>query len=181
MPKALPEHVLPLRLAHKGEKLEGDVSLGRMSRLATLLHHAHGNTDESGAGSAHVELSFGYDDEGQARITGRVEARPVMICQRCLEPMPVEVACDVSLALVVEGTDTSKLDSGYEPLVVGESPQSLADLVEDEIMLALPSIARHQPDSCRMPAGADVEDDASAPHEQRRDNPFAVLKRLKND
>ncbi|MDX1434454.1 MAG: YceD family protein, partial [Gammaproteobacteria bacterium] len=136
MPKALPEHVLPLELARKGELLEGSVPLEPMARLATLLHDS--------AGSARFALRFGYDDEGQARVLGRIEAQPVMLCQRCLEPMRIELECEVSLALVPEGTDTATLDPGYEPLVVGEAPQRLSELIEDEIILALPNFARHR-------------------------------------
>ena len=169
MPKAPPEHVLPLRLARAGERLEGVVPLDRMTRLATLLHES--------TGEARFVLRFGYDGEGQARVLGRIDARPVMLCQRCLEPMQVEVACDVSLALLAEGADTSTLDPGYDPLVVGQSPLALADLVEDEIILALPNFARHPQGVCRMPAGADAEDDTGG-DAPRRENPFAVLKSL---
>ena len=170
MPKAPPEHVLPLRLARAGETLEGSVALARMARLATLLH--------DGAGEARFTLRFGYDAEGQARVLGRIDAHPVMLCQRCLEPMQVDVACDVSLALVEEGADTSTLDTGYDPLVVGESPLALADLVEDEIILALPNFTRHPPGVCRMPAGSDA-DEETGDDAPRRENPFAVLKSLK--
>jgi len=184
MPKALPEHVLPLRLARQGDTLEGSVSLERMPRLATLTCENAGDTSEGGAdggaGSARFTLRFGYDDAGQARVLGRIEAQPVMLCQRCLEPMRVDLVCDVSLALVAQDTDVSTLDPGYEPLVVGESPQRLSDLIEDEIILALPNFARHQRGTCRMPAGADAADDDSAPQESRRENPFAVLKHLKS-
>lgn len=172
MPKAPPEQLLPLELARKGEQLEGSVPLEAMPRLATLLHDS--------AGGARFALHFGYDDEGQARVLGRIEAQPVMLCQRCLEPMRIEVACDVSLALVPEGADTSMLDPGYEPLVVGDSPQRLSDLIEDEIILALPSIARHRQGACRMPAGADAVEDTSALETPQRENPFAILKSIKS-
>lgn len=171
MPNTLPEHVLPRRLALEGKTLEGSLALEGMSRLVALLHDS--------AGSARFALRFGFDDEGQARVLGRIEAQPVMLCQRCLEPLRVDVICDVSLALVPEGADTTKLDPRYEPLMVGEAPQRLSDLIEDEIILALPNFARHRRGECQMPPGADAGGDGTE-QESTRENPFSVLESLKS-
>lgn len=180
MSKALPEHIHPFRLARQGETLQGSVPIAKMKRLADLL-------DEP-AGSAEFELRFGYDDQGQACVTGRIDAGVVMICQRCLEPMQVEVSCRVCLALVREDADVAALDARYEPLKVGEEPVSVPGLVEDEVLLALPQFSRHAPGACEMPTGADALEEAGTAGDGRdgdsgeteRENPFSILKSLKS-
>jgi uncharacterized protein len=180
MSKALPERIYPFRLARQGETLQGSVAPEQMLRLAELLHER--------GGSAEFELGFDHDDDGQARVLGRIQASVVMLCQRCLEPMRVELECEVRLALVREDSDTAALDSRYEPLKVGEEPVSLSVLVEDEILLALPNFSRHPSGTCRMPAGADDivgvqsvgDGEAAQSGESTRENPFSILKSLKS-
>ncbi len=179
MPKALPEQILPIRLAHRGETLEGSVAIEKMPRLAALL--------EDRAGHVRFALRFGLDDDGQACVLGRIDATLVMQCQRCLEPMRVALECDVALALLAEAADAPVVDIRYEPLAVGDAPVSLSGLIEDELILALPGIARHASGKCEMPPGADrvgenaSEDGAAAPEsaEAGKENPFSILKSLK--
>jgi uncharacterized protein len=180
MSKALPERVYPFRLARHGETLEGSVAPEQMPRLAELLHDR--------AGRAEFELRFGHDDEGQASMLGRIGASLVMLCQRCLEPMQVDVECEVRVALVHEDAEVAALDVRYEPLKVGEEPVSLPGLVEDELLLAVPNFSRHPRGECEVPAGADVVDDAAPvwdgkneiSGESAKENPFSILKSLKS-
>lgn len=173
MSKALPELIHPFRLARGGETLRGSIPTGRMPRLGELLCRP---CDE-----ARFELHFGFDDQGQARVLGRIEAGLVMRCQRCLEPMEVEVACPVSLALVHEDGEIAGLDADYEPLKVTDEGISLTALIEDELLLGLPSFALHPPGACEMPAGADAADASGAESGgSGRENPFSILKSLKS-
>ena len=180
MPKALPEHIYPLRLARHGETLAGSVGLGQMPRLAALLY-------EKG-GAADIALSFGRSDDGQACVCGRIDAGLALLCQRCLEPMRIDVGREVSLALVAEDTEAAALDARYEPLLVGDEPVPLAGLIEDELILALPDFSRHPDGQCEMPPGADgVEDSARGKHDGEaetsgdsgEENPFSILQSLK--
>lgn len=176
MSKALPERILPFRLARHGETLQGSVPIGQMPRLGDLLHER--------AGSAKFELRFGHDEQGQACVLGRIEASVVMLCQRCLEPMRVELASRVCLALVREDGEIAGLDARYEPLKPGEEAVLLAELVEDEVLLALPNFSTHPGGACEMPAGADAPGDAAVDGGDSADtageNPFSILESLKS-
>jgi uncharacterized protein len=176
MSKAPPERIHPFRLARKGETLHGRVPIGRMHRLAELLHEP--------VGEAEFELRFGRDEHGQACVLGHIQARLVMICQRCLEPMEVDVACQVSLALIQQDEDIQVLDERYEPLKVGDEAASLPELIEDEMLLALPNFSRHPRGVCAMPEGADAEvagdGGGRESGESTRENPFSILKSLKS-
>jgi uncharacterized protein len=176
MSKALPELIHPFRLARKGETLEGSVPIGRMARLAELLHEQ--------VGEAKFELRFGQDDQGQACVLGHIEARLVMICQRCLESMEVDLACPVCVALVRDDDEIAGLDARYEPLRVGDEGVLLPRLIEDEVLLALPNFSRHRRGACAMPAGADAAPEGNGGSresgESTRENPFSILKSLKS-
>ena len=184
MSKALPARVHPLRLAHRGETLAGSMLSARMPRLTEMLHE--------GGGRAEFELRFGHDDNGQACVLGDVDARLMVLCQRCLEPMEIHVRREIRLALVRGDDEATSLAAEYEPLVVDKQPVPLAGLLEDEIILAMPNFSRHGSGECEMPPGADAP---SAPerHEQTRDgpqddaagrsgkdNPFSILESIKS-
>jgi uncharacterized protein len=183
MSKAPPEHVYPLRLARHGESLIGNVTLAQMARLAELL--------DEGAGRVDFELRFGRDDAGQACVLGHMVARLAVICQRCLEPMEMDVEREVRIALVRGNDEVATLDATYDPMLVGDEPVLLSGLIEDELILAMPNFSRHPRGECEMPEGADTVDftDDSAGHgdshmddtagEAGEGNPFSILESLK--
>ena len=184
MSTALPKHLYPLRLARHGESLAGDVVTEQMPRLAEMLHEA--------AGRADFELRFGQDDGGQACVLGRIDAKLVVLCQRCLEPMDIDVEREVRLALVADDAEAATLDSTYDPLVVGDRPISLSGLLEDELILAMPNFSRHLRAECEMPPQADDVGrsdeggeegegrDGNTAGESGEDNPFSALESLKS-
>jgi uncharacterized protein len=175
MSQRLPEFIEPYRLAETRRILTGEIPIARMKRLGPLLL----NDD----GEAHVNLVFDVDEIGQANVTGDVKASVTMQCQRCMERMVVEVNAKVSLAFVNTEKQAQDLPSYYEPLIV-EDETSLSDLVEDEIILALPVVPLHEPEQCIIQdqhigqAQSTVTDSDSGNTEQR-ENPFAILEKLR--
>lgn len=184
MSKALPARIHPLRLAHHGETLAGSVLPAQMPRLAELLHE--------GGGRAEFELRFGHDDNGQACVLGDIDARLMVLCQRCLEAMEIHVQREIRLALVRGDDEAALLPAEYEPMVLDEQPVLLAGLLEDELILAMPDFSRHGSGECEMPSGADA---LSAPEREEqvregrqddtagqagKDNPFSVLESIKS-
>jgi len=147
MSKAPPERIYPLRLAHQGETLSGGVGLEQMPRLAEMLHEAAGRVD--------FELRFGRDDGGQARVLGRIGARLVVLCERCLEPMGLDVERQVRLVLVRGDAEAAALGATNDPLLVDDQPVSLSGLLEDELILAMPNFCRHPRGACEVPGGVD--------------------------
>ncbi len=181
MSKALPEHIHPFRLAHHSETLLGSVGVEQMPRLAEMLHEA--------AGRVEFELRFGCDEGGQTRVVGRIGARLVVLCQRCLEPMGIDVERQVRLALVRADAEAAALDARYDPLLVGDQPVSLSGLLEDELILAMPNFCRHPRGECEMPRGADAVEgsvesgerqDVDSAGESGQENPFSALEPLKS-
>ncbi|WP_455196742.1 YceD family protein [Kaarinaea lacus] len=175
MSQRLPEFIEPYRLAETQRILAGDLPIARMSRLVSMLL--------SDAGEVHVNLVFGVDEIGQANVIGEVTTAVTMQCQRCMESMEVEVSSEVSLAFVRTEKQAQGLPSYYDPLIV-EEETSLSELVEDEIILALPAVPLHEPEQCTVQEqyvsntqGA-AEDSQSGDVSQRQ-NPFAILEKLR--
>jgi len=169
----LPVEIDPFRLAEARRLLEGDIPLTQMKRLLPLL--------ASDSGSIHVSLEFGIDSMDVINLVGEVQADLVLVCQRCLEPMAWPLQLSLALAFLRPDEDEAGIPGPYEPFVVEALPVRLSDMIEDEIILALPSIPRHELAQC--PAGEWVQDDKpaaekSATAENPRDNPFSVLAEL---
>jgi len=129
-------------------------------------------------GAAQYELDFGRDEFGTAYLDVRVQAPLTLTCQRSLEPFVLPVTVDSRLGLIRFEREESALPPGVEPLLVAEDGKlSPADVIEDELLLALPLVPVN-PDS-QLPeevVGPGPEETSS---EGRSDNPFAVLRELK--
>jgi uncharacterized protein len=108
-----------------------------------------------------------------------------LTCQRCLQPMLQPLALDTAIRFVRGESQAEALDAEVEYDVLA-LPRGLdvRALVEDELLLALPIVPRH--DSCPQPLvpAADASgqpgqaDDAAEPAPER-ENPFAVLAALR--
>ena len=161
MAEHLPDLFDPLEFAEKRRRIHGCMSLAGMDRLRSEL------LDDQG--EATVDLAFGR--EGRvATITGHVEANLVLQCQCCLESMAWLVRCDVRLGMAGSIDEANRLPESMEALIVSAGASvALADLVQDELLLAIPPIPRH-PD-CHLP-----EPRAASPE---KPNPFAELAQLK--
>jgi uncharacterized protein len=78
-----------------------------------------------------------------------------LTCQRCLEEFTYPVGARVEMALVESETGES-VPEGCEVLIVEDGRLRPADVVEDELIMALPLVPRHaRSDDCG-PLGRDV-------------------------
>jgi uncharacterized protein len=169
MSSGLPDRIEPLVLALAGRRFSGELALATLGRLGSLL--------ASQDGAFRVDLEFGRDESGQPYLAGRIRGEVELLCQRCLEPMVHPVDAEVRLAMVQDDEEAARLPAHYEPLIVATESMELAPILEDEVLLSLPIVALHsEPHPCA------TED--RAPREKavvKRENPFAVLARLKRD
>lgn len=118
---------------------------------------------------------------GDAELWLHLQARaPVWLtCQRCLQPFTVPLDIDQRLRFVRSEAQAEALDAEIEEDVLALSKSlDLRELVEDELLLALPIVPRHGvcPQPLPVPLG-----EAPAPDDvPERENPFAALQRLKS-
>jgi uncharacterized protein len=92
------------------------------------------------------------------------------VCQRCLRPMPLPLEVDCALRFVEDESLAAELDADSDDDVLAlEREHDLRELVEDELLLALPMVPRH--DRC-PDATSTADSDADV---TERDHPFAAL------
>jgi len=173
----LPVHIDPIRMAETRRLLQGHMALAEMKRLVESLQDSEGDV--------RVSLEFGIDEEGIRNIRGHIQADVALECQRCLEPMRYAIDSEFALGMVSSASEAETLPSHYEPLVLDGNPLFLRDVLEDELLLALPIVAKHAQDECSVKL-----DEAEAPAEQahpdtgpeeKEKNPFSVLADMKTD
>ncbi len=170
----LPVHIDPLRMAEQGRLLEGQYSIAEMDRLHDSLLDSSGDVA--------VSLEFGIDAEGIRYMKGRLQTELTLQCQRCLQAMQTPIDARFALGLVRGNDAAEQLPSHYEPLLLEGDALFLRDIIEDELLLALPLVAMH--DKC---IDVNAEADGAAQRndndrgESKKDNPFAALAALKSN
>ena len=167
MSEQLPKHVDGRRLARQESRIAGTIPVARLERLASFLCGGRGEVD--------AELQFGVDG-GVPFVRGSAHTDLELVCQRCLELMVQRVQTEFCLGMVSSESLIARLPEIYEPLVIGEEPLRTWDLVEDELILALPIVPRHDPAQC----AARVPQEATPRAQERQESPFAALIELKN-
>ena len=154
----------PLRLAEAGRQLHGRLPLAGFRRLAPALHEVRGEVE--------VEIEFGKDELHIAYMRGHLRTQLQLICQRCLQPMALPVDAEFALGLVTTDEAADLLPAHYEPLMVS-GPMELAEIIEDELILAVPFVPLHPIGQCPAQSGQEIRGEDKAPH------PFAALAQLK--
>jgi uncharacterized protein len=176
MSSHLPDFVDPWHFVDIGKRISGSFSLETLPRLAPLLMEPEGE--------AVFELAFSRDERNRARLEGEIRAVLSLQCQRCLGPMSLPVDTKFTLVAVEGIEEAEQLPDSVDPLLMGESKMRLCDLVEDELLLTIPQVPRHQADECSA-AESDTPDwnsaDAVEEEVEETPNPFAQLANLKTN
>jgi DUF177 domain-containing protein len=163
----LPDRLDLLATADAGRELRGCMKLASMPRLVPALL----STD----GDLQVSLELGKAPDGTRYLCGTIRGDVQLQCQRCLEPMSLALDLGFRLGIVRDQQGMDALHERYEPLLVGAEPACLADIVTDEVLLALPLVPAHADSGeCHR-----FVQDYLPPEPAKREGPFAVLAELK--
>jgi uncharacterized protein len=109
----------------------------------------------------------------------QADATLPLVCQRCLLPVEIPLVVDRSFRFVSdEATAAAEDDQSEEDLLALSRSFDLLELVEDELLMELPVAPRH--DVCPEPVKMSAEDPDFEAAGAERENPFAVLGRLKS-
>ncbi|MDY3331673.1 MAG: YceD family protein [Pelistega sp.] len=160
-------------LVRLSQEVQGRVPVTVFSRLAEDLPEQVELTD--------VEWSIrGHQKPyGPALVTLRVVANPQLTCQRCLDLFHYAVDTEVVLevvtsvkALNADVDESGEIDSQAYDKILANKPIDILELVEDELILSLPYIPKHEecPELVELP-----EDNL-----EKKPSPFAVLEKLKH-
>lgn len=143
----------------------GDLAVRNLERLADLV--------AGGQGSVQAELTTDRE-AGYPRLHGQVTGQLALECQRCNRVFDWPLKLQVDLRLVFSEQDERAALQGSDPYRVENDELPIREMVEDEILLALPMLARCE--SCENSVNAVPEKkQAARKQETQRDNPFAAL------
>jgi uncharacterized protein len=162
MPEHLPDAIDPVVFAERRRHLVGRLALGGLDRVAPLVMNP----------SDFVDLDLQFGKQGRLPlIEGRVGAKLILECQCCLKPVECDIDSRVRLGIVESVDAALLLPEDTEALIVEPEVEILlADIVQDELLLAVPAIPQH--DDCQLPG------ETRARPEPKK-NPFEALADLK--
>lgn len=160
------------RLARRGETLSGHWPLAGFERLGTLLASAEGEARWQASVRRRRRIEGGEDTYLLLAIAATLQVP----CVRCLGPVDIAVDDRREFMLVADEETAERLDDPESELevIAADTPFRLAELVEDELILAVPPLPRHA--ACELPAG---QDDGGAADEDPARRPFEGLERLR--
>lgn len=162
-------------LCRDGQALLGAWPLGELPRLADCLFEAP-EADDRVAWQAR----FGQDTPAGAEPENWLEIEALthvtLQCQRCLQALHEPLAVQRRFRFVATEAEAERLDADSDDDHLVTTPRlNLRTLVEDELMLELPIVPRHEgrcPQPLPQPAPGEPVEDA-------RPNPFAALAALR--
>lgn len=182
MTSAAPERFSPDLLVRQPERLTAQFSLTRCSRLTELL--------ADGAGTLSAEFELRRHGKHVA-VAGQLGTTYQLECQRCLAVYTHQVSSEFEFVLVPDEATAQALDEELDPVILDEDGMiDLVRLFEDELILLVPSVPKHEtPAECEFAVEVtidenftEVADSASSDKGDKRNTPeenaFSVLKNL---
>lgn len=169
---ALPTHIDPRKLALQGYHLEGEVSMDGLPRLATSVLRI--------CGPVLASVQFGLDETKARIVRGSARALVEVICQRCLDPVQVNLDAEFALQIIKSEEQEKRVAKNYEPWIVAERIANLSQMLEDEILLALPLVNYHELGKCTGDT-FQPKSDLVGKNSGSDSNPFEILAQLKRN
>ena len=156
-----------------GSGLSGQASLQGFHRFCEGL-------PEQGAGAVvNWSLKGSRTSGGQSFIQVALQGAPVLQCQRCMEPFvyPIDVVNRVEIVANESDLDDEDDDEEAVERMVGSRRFDVMSFIEDELILAVPYVPRHEV----CPNGPTLGQADPVPEQNTRPSPFSVLAQLKQN
>ena len=153
-----------LKFAREGQRLQGQMPLSRLPRVAEELLETTGGVS--------YELTGFVDSNGRPGIEADTRTQLPLLCQRCLNRLDFDLHRHTRFLLVSNETELPELENEEleTETVPIEAVTNVADLIEQEILLGLPMAPAHADGACVTLGSAQAT---------KPDSPFAVLRQLK--
>jgi len=140
--------------------LRGTLAVGELARLHDVLASTNGALDYT--------ISGMRDEQGRAALRLQVAGALRLTCQRCLSGLEFALNIDSTLVLAASQReiDLDPIEAQGPDRIVGSRDMAVRELLEDELLLAVPFAPRHE--RCAAQAQA-VDDRHRSPFEELRD------------
>lgn len=171
-----PERLDVKAFAKAGGHLAGHDTLLQYERLAQEAQGLHPDLRVHWRADAALRPDGG---EGfQTWLHLHAEATFPMVCQRCLMPVDVPLSVESSFRFVADEATAEAMDDEVEEDLLAISREfDLHGLIEDELLMALPVVPRHEECPALVPMASSDDDFEAASAE--KPNPFAALANLR--
>lgn len=154
-----------IEFARKALEIHDRIAVSQFPRLHDLLASMDSELDYS--------LQGLINGDNQPVLRLQIESELRLQCQRCLEAFPFQLSVDSAFVLVDDDAAIPSEDDedfADQEYLVADTQMSVLELVEDEMLLALPYTPKHDEAQC----GA-----IEMLNELKKPSPFAVLQGLK--
>ncbi|MGY0398722.1 MAG: YceD family protein [Ostreibacterium sp.] len=135
MSGSLPLYINPWLLYRHNETVNGTLSLDKMPYLQA--------SENRQSGLVQVTLAVFQRDDQCIMLSGESSVELALTCQRCLKPIVERFIVPIELVLVKSERQLA-LVSDEDDAIFCEDTLDLIPLVEQELILALPMIAKHK-------------------------------------
>lgn len=171
---SVPEYLSLDKWADTGFEWSGPVAPLSFERLLPALSDEHEQSN--------LEISVNlYLRNNVLHLAFTVTGAIWLTCQRCLQPINVDLSDDHDIALFEDESQVRLVNEEQDFLLLSEvvsdqTPENLLllkNIIEDEMLLKTPLAPKH--DDCEM----SVEQVGDIPEEEEEENPFAALLSLK--
>lgn len=172
-----PKHLNLPAFAKAAGRLSGSERLAHFERLLEDARDPDPATRVQFAAQAEIRQDSAGHDQVWLHLEGQVELS--LTCQRCLEHMvePVSFVRDFRF-VATEAQAALEDEISEEDVLVLSRSFDLLELVEDELLMAMPIAPMHV--TCPQPVRLHTQDaDFEEPPEDKKPNPFAVLEQLR--
>ena len=165
----LPITISPTRSAQRRLVCEGVYNVLEMPRLLAV--------SEIRSEHAQVSVKFNVDERGLAVMSGTASALVALTCQRCNELFDHQLEVNFTFSPAKNEEAAENIPSYYDVIELNEDGEvNLRELVDEEFILIIPLIPRHDIKDCSADADSVW---GELPEELEKPNPFDVLKQLK--
>ena len=138
--KTLPIHAKASSALAREAIYGGRLPVARLERLTAAV--------EGPAADLEVELKIRRDANRAPKLEGRIRGQLPLICQRCLRLFAWPLDIPVDLRLVFNEDEENRVLKEAEPFLVSDDTLMFHQIVEEEVLLALPYAPRCERDDC---------------------------------
>ncbi|MBS9779086.1 MAG: DUF177 domain-containing protein [Moraxellaceae bacterium] len=179
--KQLANYIDLEKLSAQGYQWQGEFSLNQFPRLSEVLNQQDTENTKNTEFSCEINKKSGI-----YWLEFSVKAPLENQCQRCLQAMDFILDEQIKLALLEDKAQASLLQEDdwlllddVVEMVKHERRLPILTMIEDELLLALPLVPKHDYNDENCLPVEILADEEEEPMVEEKNNPFAILAELK--
>ena len=173
-----------VELARNEARQTMSLPVGSLARLSAVKYSPSDNKTaaQKSAAEADDELTaqicFRTGADGLPLIELKISGQLFLECQRCLGPVAWEAGMESQLTILTADEESSLLEDPFESILIDAGGLDLVQVIEDEILTALPLAPVHENDPNCYEVSADGSNSEIIKEPMHK--PFADLASLVN-